>query len=149
MGAVIRTSTMPPAQAKTDHWALLARIAAHRDRFGASDAIAASAALLLVRTQLMLGVASARELQEFAKVVGVEALTDVVKQLAAYEVKRILANIEPLQAETLTPSRARRRLVAYVRDEAEQDLPLGGEPEPVAVRRVLKRHQAFGVRRLR
>ena len=102
MGAVIRTSTMPPAQAKTDHWALLARIAAHRDRFGASDAIAASAALLLVRTQLMLGVASARELQEFAKVVGVEAL---VLHIGAFTTAwlALRASVDAWQALYLRP----------------------------------------------
>lgn len=135
-----------------DGWALLARIAAHRDHFFACEQTAALAGALLLRNQLVRGVASEEQFLALSQTVGLEVMQEVIRDLAGYEAMRVLRNLHggerPL--ERLSPELARRRLAEL----AAQTTPasaaaLIAEPAPEAPTRTLRRHRSLGARRLR
>jgi len=131
-----------------DGWALLARIAAHRDQFAACEQTAALAGALLLRNQLVRGVTNETQFQHLAETVGVAVMLEVIRDLAGYEAMRVLRNIHgdrPL--ERMAPEQARRRLSEL----AVESLPNTALDEPPAAPagRTLRRHRSLGARRLR
>jgi|CXWL01.1.fsa_nt_gi hypothetical protein len=144
-----------------DGWSLLARIAAHPRAFDACDMTAALTSLLLVRSQLTQGVASEAALIGLAAIVGREAMTEVIANLAGYEALRIVINVDGPDrlGKRRTPDAARRRLVEIVTDQAADHSgsalvsaePAGLAPAVSAFEpaRPLRHHRAMGARRAR
>jgi hypothetical protein len=139
-------------------WTLLARIAANASVFNACDTTAGLSALLLVRSQLVQGVASGNDLKALAEVVGQAAMREVIDNLASYEALRVVDNIGA--AGLLGASRsaaAARRCLLDVLEAPDGVLELT-QPAPVAdgahaaapmASRALRRHRAMGARRVR
>jgi hypothetical protein len=143
-------------------WTLLARIASEPSVFHACDTTAALSALLLIRSQLVQGVNSGKDLKALAEVVGEAAMREVIDNLASYEALRVVDNIGA--ASLLGASRgavaARRCLLSVLeRPEslagAEALMPdAAGKPDemfvaPPLASRALRRHRAMGARRVR
>ena len=133
----------------TDGWALLARIAANKHRFSACAAMAQSTALLLLRNQLMTGVRNANDLRGVTEAVGAETMAGAIGAMAAYEVRRILNNVEPAgDAGALSPGDARRALAQLASSGPVPAQTQGGEGEVVfEAARPLRHHKAMGARR--
>lgn len=136
---------MPPM----DGWSLIARIAAQRERFDESAAIAESAAFLILRNQLMLGVQSATDLRSLAQIVGAEAMGAVIRALAPYELRRILANANPAATANMTTEEARHELASLA--NVEPGAWSADELDFITVTplRPMRRHKALGARRIR
>lgn len=144
---------------RIEGWTLMARIAAHPQKFDACDMIAALTSLLLVRTQLMQNVASEAALIDLAAIVGHDAMTEVIENLAGYEALRIASNVDGADpsGKRRTPDAARRRLLDIVTDKAADHS--GATPKaatglaPAAsvfeAARPLRGHRAMGARRVR
>jgi len=133
----------------TDGWTLIARMAAHKQRFNACTAMAQSAALLLLRNQLMTGVRTVDELRGVTEAVGDNVMTGAIGAMAAYEVRRVLNNVAPGgDAGSLSPGDARRALAQLACLGAA---PAQGESSESAVvfepTRPLRNHKAMGARR--
>ena len=134
-----------------DGWALLARIAAHRDHFSMCEQTAALAGALLLRNQLVRGVTDEAQFLALTDTVGVEVMQEVIRDLAGYEAMRVLRNLNaggrPL--ERLSPELARRRLAELAGKTSSPSPPSTQEPPPEAPVRTWRRHRSLGARRLR
>lgn len=132
-----------------DGWALIARIAANKHRFSACAAMAQSTALLLLRNQLMTGVRNASDLRGVTEAVGAEVMGGAIGAMAAYEVRRILNNVDPGgDAGALSPGDARRALSQLASSGPVPPPGPGGENEVVfEPARPLRNHKAMGARR--
>jgi hypothetical protein len=141
---------------------LLARIAGNPSVFHACDTTAALSALLLVRSQLVQGVASGKDLKALAEVVGDAAMREVIDNLASYEALRVVDNIGAagLLGASRGAAAARRCLLAVL--EAPDRLPQPAQTAPDSAgkadevfvapplaSRALRRHRAMGARRVR
>lgn len=144
-------------------WTLLARIAANPGTFHACDTTAALSALLLLRSQLVQGVSSGKDLAELASVVGDAAMREVINNLASYEALRVVDNIgaSHLLVGSRGAAAARRCLLACLEDPehlpAEPAAPSAKTSAhaneafvaPPLASRALRRHRAMGARRVR
>jgi hypothetical protein len=135
--------------AHIDGWALIARIAANQHRFSACTAMAQSTALLLLRNQLMTGVRNASDLRGVTEAVGAEVMAGAIGAMAAYEVRRILNNVDPGgDASALSPGDA-RRVLAQLASSGPVPAPAPGGESEVAFEpaRPLRHHKAMSARR--
>ena len=133
-----------------DGWALIARIAANKHRFSACAAMAQSTALLLLRNQLMTGVRNANDLRGVTEAVGAEVMAGAIGAMAAYEVRRILNNVDPGgNAAALSPGDARRVLAQLASSGPVLAAPAQGGDSEVAFEpaRPLRHHKAMSARR--
>jgi len=140
---------------RIDGWALMKRIAARPDGFGACGKTAELAALLIVRNQLVQGVTDTAALVALADIVGPAAMIEVIENLAAYEASRVAANIDGDAPPGVkrAPEAIRRRLIEIVQTHAAdaKDQPFAEIPqaEGAGVVRILRRHSALAARRIR
>lgn len=134
---------------RIDGWTLMARIAAHPHKFSACAATAGLASLLLVRSQLVQGVATQQDLLDLAEVVGPETLREVVENLAGYEALRVADNIgwSAESAGDRKTAAARRWLISVVRGPEREPAPAKSAPQKSP--RTLRGHRAMGAKRVR
>jgi hypothetical protein len=133
----------------TDGWALIARMAAQRQRFTACTAMAQSAALLLLRNQLMTGVRTVDDLRGVTEAVGDDVMAGAIGAMAVYEVRRILNNVGAGgNPGALSPGDARRAL-AQLACSGRAPAPVESSESAVVFEpaRPLRNHKAMLARR--
>ena len=133
----------------TDGWALIASIAAHKQRFSSCTEMARSTALLLLRNQLVTGVRDASDLRGVTEAVGAEVMAGAIGAMAAYEVRRILNNVAPGGgAAELSPGDARRKLAQLAcSDPVQVQTESGQSDASFELARPLRNHRAMSARR--
>lgn len=124
------------------NWTLIARIVAHRELFDAAAGGAETAAHLLVRRQLFLGVRSADALQRIACAIGPGVMAHIVRSFEPHEVKQILSNIG---AHAVADAEEGRRLLLGLIAENQMAERASNAPPPLR----LRGHSALGARRIR